>query len=277
MHSFFRSVEFGALSLRVRDRDRVLRFYQDVLGFDLQRLSVDAATLGPPGGTALVELRAAPEARPRPRGTAGLFHVAFLYPDRQSLAATLRRVIDARVAFGSADHGVSEAIYLADPEGNGIELYADRPREAWPPVTPDGQVAMFTEPLDVEALLAEAGAPATPRIGHVHLAVADLGRAERFYADGLGLSVTQRSFPGALFLARDGYHHHIGANVWRTNRPAETGVLGLDHVSLRLAAPGDFDAIDARLSAARHPFDRSAEAIDTHDLDGIRVLVTRNP
>jgi catechol 2,3-dioxygenase len=262
MNPYFQSIEFGALTLRVRDLPRVQRFYEDLLGSE---------------GLALVELLAAADAPPRPRATAGLFHVAFLYPDRVSLASALRRVMDRRVPIGSADHGVSEAIYLADPEGNGIELYADRPRDQWPPLMPDGQVAMFTEPLDVEALLSVAGtgAVASPRIGHVHLSVADLGHAERFYGDYLGLSVTQRSYPGALFLARDGYHHHIGSNVWRTNRPAQPGALGLDRFTMRLSNAGDIDAIGARLAAAGHPYREIPGGLVTADLDGIQVsLVT---
>lgn len=269
---FFRSLEFGALALRVRDLARVQRFYQEVLGFEVLSSLDGSSTLGAPGtARALVELRGAPDAPSRSRGTAGLFHVAFLYPDRASLAAVLRQLTDRRVPVGSADHGVSEAIYLADPEGNGIELYTDRPRDQWPPLMPDGQVSMYTEPLDVEALLAAAGPGAAPRIGHVHLAAASLDHAERFYGDWLGLSVTQRSYPGALFLARDSYHHHIGANVWRTNRQAEAGALGLDVVTMRLTDDGDISAIAARLTAAGHLFSETPGGLSTLDLDGIRV------
>ena len=276
MNPFFRSLEFGALTLRVRDLPRVQRFYQDVLGFEVRSSLDRSVTLGTAGSTTtLVELVSAADAPLRPRATAGLFHVAFLYPDRPSLASALERVTDRRVPVGSADHGVSEAIYLADPEGNGIELYADRPRDQWPPLLPDGQVAMFTEPLDVEALLSVASTmPVTsPRIGHVHLSVADLGHAERFYGDWLGLSVTQRSYPGALFLARDGYHHHIGSNVWQTSRPAMPGALGLDRLTLRLSDAGDVEAIAARLAAAGHPFLEIPDGLATADLDGIEVLV----
>ena len=276
MNLFFRSIEFGALALRVRDLPRVRDFYQNVLGFALQPSPDGRATLGTTGASAMIELIAAADAPPRSRGSAGLFHVAFLYPDRASLATALRRVVELRVPIGSADHGVSEAIYLADPEGNGIELYADRPRDQWPPLMPDGQVAMFTEPLDVEELLsvAEAGRGALPRVGHVHLSVARLDHAERFYGDWLGLRVTQRSYPGALFLARDGYHHHIGTNVWRTNRPAGHGALGLERVSMRLADPGDLGAIASRLHAAGHAFREMQDGLATVDLDGIPVEVT---
>jgi len=274
MNQFFQSVEFDAVALCASHLARLQQFYSDVLGFEVTASSPNAARLGPAGQSgSLVVIRQGDGAPPRPRATAGLFHVAFLYPDRPSLAQALRRVIDRGVPIGSADHGVSEAIYLADPEGNGIELYADRHPDEWPPRMADGQVAMYTEPLDVDALLAVAGdGPAgPPRIGHVHLSVADLGHAERFYGALLGMSVTQRSYPGALFLARDGYHHHVGANVWRSNRRAEPGALGLEYVALRVKSPGDLQSIVTRLDAAGHPYERLADVLTTEDLDGIRL------
>jgi len=247
MNPFFRSIEFSELTLRVADVARVQAFYQDVLGFDCKSGPNGDVRLGAPAHeTTLVVLKAAPDRPPRPRGTAGLFHVAFLYPDRAALARALRRVLDRGVRIGSADHGVSEAIYLADPEGNGIELYADRPPDAWPPRMPDGQVSMFTEALDVPALLAEAQTPDVVlphavRIGHVHLSVADLRHAEQFYGERLGFAVTQRSYPGALFLGRDGYHHHLGANTWHSRHRAADGVLGLAGVTMTIAGPHDGD------------------------------------
>ncbi len=199
--------------------------------------------------SALLVLQAAPDAPPRPRGAAGLFHVAFLYPDRTALARALRRLLELDVPIGSADHGVSEAIYLSDPEGNGIELYADRPPEAWPPRGPDGQVTMYTEALDIPAVLTLAHEPGpllppATRIGHVHLSVADLGHAERFYGDALGFAVTQRSYPGALFLGRDGYHHHVGANTWRSRQAG----------GARHAGPGGVHAatVEARRVCRHH-------------------------
>ncbi len=247
MNPFFRSIEFSELTLRVADVARVQAFYQQVLGFDCQSGPGGDVRLGAPGhATTLVVLKAAPDAPPRPRGTAGHFHVAFLYPDRAALARALRRVLDLGVRIGSADHGVSEAIYLADPEGNGIELYADRPPDAWPPRMPDGQVSMFTEALDLPALLAEAQTrdvvlAHAARIGHVHLSVADLRHAEQFYGERLGFAVTHRTYPGALFLGRDGYHHHLGANTWHSRHRAADGVLGLAGLTMTIAGPHDRD------------------------------------
>lgn len=273
---FFRSVQLTELSLRVADLAHVQAFYQDVLGFARLPASPGTVRLAPPGASlALLVLQAAPDAPPRPRGAAGLFHVAFLYPDRAALARALQRVLELGVPIGSADHGVSEAIYLSDPEGNGIELYADRQPEAWPARTADGQVTMFTEALDIPAVLAEARPPgpllpATTRIGHVHLSVADLGQAEQFFGGALGFSVTQRSYPGALFFGRDGYHHHIGANIWRSRHPAVPGTLGLVEFTLRLTTADELAAITARLDSAGR-LRATSDGVVAEDLDGLRV------
>jgi catechol 2,3-dioxygenase len=276
---FFQSVELTELTLRVKDLAHVQAFYEDVLGFTRLPAPAGSVALAPPGAAqALVVLHAAPNAAPRPRGAAGLFHVAFLYPDRAALARVLRRLLDLDVSIGSADHGVSEAIYLSDPEGNGIELYADRRQDAWPPRMDDGQVAMYTDALDIPALLAlarksEPLLPEGTRIGHIHLSVADLGHAEHFFSNALGFGVTQRSYPGALFMGRDGYHHHIGANIWRSHQAATPGTLGLAEFTLRLSQRDDFATITTRLTASgylREPSDSFAVA---QDRDGLMVRV----
>jgi catechol 2,3-dioxygenase len=216
--SYFRSIQLGSVALRVADLGRALAFYEGVLGFDVDATGAHSTTLAAgPNGSALLELEASPAAPARRHGEAGLFHVALLFPTRASLGRMLSHLASADVRLGAADHGVSEALYLADPEGNGLELYVDRPAAAWPAPAADGQVTMFTEALDLTALAAagaEAQGPMLPgdvRIGHIHLAVSSLGHAEEFYGRRLGFAVRQRSYPGALFMARDGYHHHIGA------------------------------------------------------------------
>lgn len=270
---FFHSVQLSDLTLRVADLSRAQAFYQDVLGFACLKAPAGTARLAPPGASrALVVLQAAADAPARPRGAAGLFHVAFLYPDRPALARVLQRLLELGVPIGSADHGVSEAIYLSDHEGNGIELYADRPREAWPPAT-DGQVTMFTEALDMPSLLALAQMPGpllppATRIGHVHLSVVTLEVAERFYGDALGFTVTQRTYPGALFLARDGYHHHLAANVWRSRQAAVPGTLGLVEFTLRLAA-GELGTAATRLAGAGWIIERTAVTALAVGPDGI--------
>ena len=277
---FFQSVQLTELTLRVADLAQVQAFYEDVLGFARLAAPAGSVALAPPGAAqALVVLHAAPDAAPRPRGTAGLFHVAFLFPDRAALARVLKRLLDLGVPIGSADHGVSEAIYLSDPEGNGIELYADRPQEAWPPRLADGQVTMYTEALDIPALLALARTPGAllpqgTRIGHVHLSVADLGHAEHFYGETLGLEVTQRSYPGALFLGRDGYHHHIAANIWRSHQAAVPGTLGLVEFTVRLSQREEFAAITARLIAAGYLREQSEGLAVADDKDRLVVRLS---
>ena len=165
----------------------------------------------------------------------GLYHFALLLPDRRPLAGVFQRLLEAGVHFeGAADHGVSEALYFRDPEGNGLELYRDRPRGEWP----EGPL-MFTAPLNLESLLAEnpRPAPLSPEtlLGHLHLHVPDLEEAEAFFAGRLRMAVTLRTYPGALFFAWDGYHHHVGANTWAGKRLAPEGSTGL--VGYALEAP----------------------------------------
>ncbi len=247
----------GHVRLKVADLERSLVFYRDVLGFrpgSGQGLVALSATGKTPYHILLSEV---PGARPKPPRTTGLYHVAIRFPGREALAQTLRRLLDREWPLqGVADHGVSEAIYLADPDGNGLELYADRPRSQWR--VQNGQVAMATDPLDVQDLLAQAGersepglAPGTD-IGHVHLHVSDLARAEAFYHGLLGLDVTQRGYPGALFLSAGGYHHHVGLNTWAgvgASAPPPDAV-GLESFALVLPEPETWRDLFARLADA---------------------------
>jgi catechol 2,3-dioxygenase len=252
---FFRSIQLDRVALRVADLDQARHFYEGTLGLHARPSGYGAVTLSAGAdGAELFELEAAPSAPARPPGAAGLFHVALLFPTRASLGRVLTRLVKAGVRLGSADHGVSEALYLADPEGNGLELYVDRPAAAWPEAGEDGQVTMFTEALDL-ASLAAAGAEATRamippsvRVGHMHLAVSSLDRAEAFYSQRLGFAVRQRNYPGALFLARDGYHHHLGVNTWRSRTSATAGTLGLIRFGVRVADHRELE----RLIAAAH-------------------------
>ena len=209
----------GAIRLRAGDVGLMRDFYERAIG--LRALpSGDGVTALGAGDGPLVELVSAPDAPARPRGTTGLFHLALLVPNRVNLAHALRRVFDAGWHLsGASDHLVSEALYLSDPEGNGIELYRDRGRDEW--AHQGDEIAMATLPLDLEGLLAEPGAaeaaPSMPDgtvLGHVHLQVADLGGASAFWVDGVGFDVTVSSYPGALFVSAGGYHHHVGLNTW---------------------------------------------------------------
>jgi catechol 2,3-dioxygenase len=205
----------GQVSLVVRDRDRSLAFYRDVLGFEQA-----SGGLAPPGGRVLIDLHERADAVARPRRSAGLFHFAILVPSRAALGQSLRRLHEKRWGItGAADHLVSEAIYLDDPDGLGIEIYRDRPRDSWQ--VEDGQIAMATDPLDVQSVMDEPGAErpwagldAGTVIGHVHLHVPYLDRAEALYCGRIGFTPMLRRYPGALFVAAGGYHHHLGLNTW---------------------------------------------------------------
>ena len=207
----------GAVHLKVADLERTGAFYSGPIGLLERSRSADEIRVGTATEDLFV-LHARPGAR-RVRGTTGLFHAAIRVPERRDLALALRRLLDSGTRVeGFADHDVSEAIYLADPEGNGIEIYRDRPPTTW--VREAGGLRMGTHPLDVEGLLAEArgepasSAPAGTTIGHVHLHVRELAEAEAFWSGTFGFDVTARYPAQASFLSAGGYHHHLGANVW---------------------------------------------------------------
>jgi catechol 2,3-dioxygenase len=231
-------VHLGAVHLRVGDLPGLTRWYADGLGFSVVAEDPATAALGTEDAVPLLVLHAAPGAPPAPRGSTGLFHIAFLLPSRRDLGALILRAREAGIAFtGFSDHNVSEAAYLEDPEGNGIELYADRGRSAWR--MPDGRMLLTTDPLDPGTLLSDLSRPLErlpqgTKVGHVHLRVSTLAAAEAFYVRRLGLEVTTRDYPGALFVAAGGYHHHFGLNVWGGSgapRPPR-GALGLASVDL---------------------------------------------
>ena len=212
------AVHVGRVRLQVSDLARSLAYYEEVLGFRVLDRRGPIATLGPHGATnELVELHESPGAEPSP-GRLGLYHFAILLPELASLGRFLTHLAELGVRAGASDHLVSEALYLHDPDGLGIEVYADRPRESWE--GHGGELVMGTNPLN-GGDLARAGGdqrwtgmPAGTRMGHVHLHVGDLGQAAAFYHGALGLDKMVWSYSGALFLAAGGYHHHLGVNTW---------------------------------------------------------------
>jgi catechol 2,3-dioxygenase len=250
--------------LQVADLERSLDWYGRVLGARLLDRGPDSAVLGAADGVPLIELRERPGARAVPRrGRLGLYHYALLLPDRPSLARFVRHLWDIGERAGMSDHLVSEAIYLSDSDGLGIEVYADRPRTAWR--SHDGQLVMATEPLDIADLLRTSdgrewdGLPPGTVVGHVHLFVGDLAGAEAFYHRSLGLDKVVWSYPGALFLSAGGYHHHLGTNTWAASAgPAGEDDARLLEWELVLPARADVEAALASLAAAGIPVDRIA-------------------
>jgi catechol 2,3-dioxygenase len=274
----------GAVRLTVAELDRTRDFYTRAIGLvefegsdGLVRLGAGDATLEP-----LLELVSEPEAPPRPRHTTGLYHLAILVPTRADLARALQRVADTGWRLtGASDHLVSEALYLNDPEGNGIEIYRDRPREEWR--YRDGTIQMSTDPLDLDGVLGELrrddegkGMPARTRIGHVHLNVGDLTAAEAFYSGALGFDVTVRGYPGALFLSAGGYHHHIGLNTWTGEGapPPPTWSRGLRWFEIRVPGEAQLAAEEDRLREAGFEPRRVDGGVSVTDPSGNGVLLT---
>lgn len=272
----------GAVGLVARDLDRLTAFYRDLLGLTVFERTARLARLGA-GETMLLHIEHRATAKPDDPAGAGLYHTAFLMPTRADLARWILHVAHRRVPItGASDHGVSEAIYLDDPEGNGIEVYSDRPREQWQ--REGRQILQRTDPLDIEAIIREVdpatatftAAPAGLRIGHVHLRVGDIASAERFYCGALGLDVTRRR-TGATFLSSGGYHHHVGANVWHSRGAGrrDDDSAGLAWFSLEAADAAAFDSALAGLRAADAPLTASGNGIETLDPWGTRLRLVR--
>lgn len=219
------ATRLGRARLQVTNLERSLAFYTDVLGFRVIAQHAGVARLGAHGDDrVIVELRSG-AARPVPHGgRQGLYHFAILLPDRAALGRFFVHLAAIGVRAGASDHLVSEAIYLSDPDGLGIEVYADRPRESWQHV--DRELTMASVALDARAVAAAGGGvawtgmPAGTTLGHVHLHVGSLDEARRFYHDALGLDLVVWSYPGALFFSAGGYHHHLGTNTWAVGQPS---------------------------------------------------------
>jgi catechol 2,3-dioxygenase len=243
----------GSVTLTVSRLDRSLAFYLSTLGFILQHRNGARAELSADGGHTLVELVERRDASQRPRRAAGLYHFAILVPSRAALGRSLRRLLQQGWSLtGAADHLVSEALYLDDPDGLGIEIYRDRPRTQWR--LNDGELAMSTDPLDLESVAEEPGAEGIwsgldsgTVIGHVHLHVADLREAEALYCDQVGFTPIVRRFPGALFVAAGGYHHHVGLNTWAGlgAPPPPPNAVGLDRFTVVGSGLQPRDFVDA--------------------------------
>jgi catechol 2,3-dioxygenase len=278
----------GPARLIVADLERSVTFYHDTLGFRVLHREGETAALGAgDDATPVLELTALAGARPKPSRTTGLYHVAILTPGRDALARSLYHLAVSRYPLqGASDHIVSEALYLADPDGNGLEIYRDRPRENW--YDADGQFQMGTLPLDLEKLL-EEGATSTDerpwtgldggtRVGHVHLQVSDLVAAVRFYTEGLGFeAMIDMASMGAAFVSTGGYHHHIGLNTWtsRGAPPPPADAAGLRVFEIVVPDGKTLDEVAARLTALDVPFEITEATIEARDPSGnLARLVT---
>ncbi|WP_106495304.1 VOC family protein [Lentibacillus sp. Marseille-P4043] len=226
----------GEVSINVTDLERSLTFYKTIVGFKVLEQTEQRAVLTADGKTPLLILERPADVVPKVGRTAGLYHFAILLPTRADLSAFLRHIIQMRVQLGAADHLVSEALYFSDPDGNGIEVYHDRPSSEWS--WENGEVSMATEQLDGDSILAESaqewnGLPEQTVMGHIHLHVSDLQKTEEFYINGLGFTVVT-TYPGALFTSTGDYHHHIGLNVWNgVGAPMPTkNSVGLNYFTL---------------------------------------------
>ena len=267
-------LRIGAVGLKARDLSRLTDFYREAIGLDVLDRDSKTVRLGA-GGVTLLELEHAPSAAPDDPRTAGLYHTAFLQPTRGDLGRWLVHAARHRVLLtGAADHAVSEAIYLDDPEGNGIEVYRDRLPEEWR--WSGDRIRMTTERLDLDNLTADAGntayarAPEGLRIGHIHLRVGDLDTTQKFYCDIVGLNPTAGR-GGALFMSSGRYHHHVGSNIWHSAGAGkrDDDRAGLSWFAIEAADEAERDAVLARLKAANVPLAGSdSEARDPY---GTRV------
>jgi catechol 2,3-dioxygenase len=272
----------GTVRLTVTDLDRSRAFYERAVGLRPKELDDGTLALGAAGERPLIELRGDSAARGLNRRAPGLYHLAVLVPTRLDLAFALARIAEARYPLdGASDHLVSEALYLSDPDGNGIEVYRDRPRAEWPRA--GDQLQMSTLPLDLDDVIGElraatelqASVPSGTKIGHVHLQVSDLSEAERFYNGVLGFDVIVRGYPGALFVSAGGYHHHIGLNTWHSAgaAPAPEGSVGLRSFEIELPDEPALEAVLARLDAASIPSTRQCDGVLARDPFGNGVVL----
>jgi catechol 2,3-dioxygenase len=270
----------GAVHLLVSNLPRSIAYYEHVLGLRLLAVEQERALFGSHDERPLVELRTRAGVTPARRGAFGLYHFAILLPDRPALGRFAAHIASLGIRVGMADHLVSESVYLWDPDGLGIEVYADRPRSAWK--RNGRELAMATDPLDIDNVIAEGagvawdGAPAGTTMGHVHLHVGSLEAAEAFYHRAIGFDKTVWSYPGALFMSAAGYHHHLGTNVWSPGPPPAPDQAQLLEWELLLPSTAEITAVGQSLRAAGHQTEHAARGFVTGDPWHTRLRVFTN-
>ncbi|MCY8545475.1 VOC family protein [Bacillus vallismortis] len=274
MASIHEDTHIGDVKLTIRSLERSLAFYRDVIGFQVLQKTDRQAQLTADGKRALLILEENPSAVVLPeRSVAGLYHFAILLPNRKELGMALARLIEHGIAIGHGDHAVSEALYLSDPDGNGIEIYADRPRSTWQRDR-EGNYVMTTTAVDIEGLLEEAGderktiLPNGTTIGHIHLHVSDLNEAKTFYTDVLGFDIVG-NYTGmsALFVSAGGYHHHIGLNIWagKNAPPKPTNASGLDEYKVVLPHQEELGRVADRVKRAGYLIEETENSFRVKD------------
>jgi catechol 2,3-dioxygenase len=271
----------GAVHLQVSDLQRSVAFYEQVIGLRTYTATTDTASLGPEGvHRPLVWLQTRSGVVPARRGAFGLYHFAILLPERVELGRFAAHLSALGVRFGMADHLVSESLYLSDPDGLGIEVYADRPRNSWQ--RRGRELAMTTDPLNLHSLIAAGGgktwdgAPASTKMGHVHLHVGDLDAAEAFYHRGLGFDKTVWSYSGALFLAAAGYHHHLGTNTWSPGPSPGENQARLLQWELIVPDEEGASAVARSLRTVGYTAEHAAGGVIAADPWGTRVRIRTN-
>ncbi len=272
----------GAVHLQVSDLPRSLAYYEEVVGLRAHHVTDASAVLSTHADDEpLVTLQTRPGVTGAHRGAFGLFHFALLLPERTALGRFAAHLASLDVRVGMADHLVSEALYLWDPDGLGIEVYADRPRHAWQ--YRGAELVMTTDPLDIQDVMAAGageawtGMPGGTTMGHVHLHVGSLKQAEAFYHRALGFDKTVWSYPGALFMSAGGYHHHLATNVWSAGPAASPDEARLLEWELRVPSAADVEASARRLRDAGYREEETAAGAAVADPWGTRVRLRPTP
>ncbi|HEY2493834.1 MAG TPA: VOC family protein [Paenibacillus sp.] len=271
----------GYVQLKVKDLKRSITFYEEVIGLRILTQEAGTASLTVDGIHPLLVLEQHPDAEAKPRHSTGLYHFAILVPDRRSLGQSLLHMIESKYPLGGAsDHQFSEAVYLSDPDGNGIEIYADRPREQWARDS-SGQFASMSDPMDVQGVIDEAGEhvwnglPLGTVIGHVHLHVANIQKSKEFYVDILGFDATIYYGDQALFVSAGGYHHHIGLNTWAgagAPTPPE-GSVGLKFFTIVVPNEEELKGMENELKSAGISTERVHGGVFVKDPSGNGIVI----
>ncbi len=274
----------GLVTLRISNLERSRNFYEGILHFQPIEQTPGKLVLGAQDKQPLLELIEIPEATPQPRRATGLYHVAIVFPTRADLGRELLNLINAGLQIGQGDHLVSEALYISDPDHNGLELYRDRPRSTWH--WTNNVVEMATDPVDIRGLVEEGTRDAEPwevipagtRVGHIHLQIGDIEEARQFYHAILGFDVTAH-LPGALFVSAGGYHHHIGLNTWQSlgAKPTPANSAGLQHYVIAIPTREGLLAVKQRLLAHNVPFEEQEDLIGVNDPWNNQILLKVQP